>query len=288
MRREILTAIVPIGPNHLLENRIKLWSQEANAFSDLLKVILVQDIPLKFEFLDLLADKYKDLTNCEVISGNFGGPGAARNLGINISSTPWLCFWDSDDYPHIESVVNAVERATTEGSSVIIGAFNRSRSDVKFYAKNDLSFSHSLETVANDPGIWRMVFNKNVINQNRFENIKMAEDQIFLLDLNLTSKEIFFAPSLLYTYFTAGQDKLTMNKNALNDLDSAIHKIIQRIQKDPKVLDFFNTRIVANIFRASIRNSSLRLKIKAAGKFFYLLRKYPSNRVELVKRLLGL
>ena len=288
MSKEILTAIVPIGPNHLLENKIHMWYQEANSVSNLLRVILVQDVPPKFEFIDLLNDKYKDFNNCEVINGNFGGPGAARNHAIDISLTPWLCFWDSDDYPHIASVVDAVQGASTKNSSVIIGAFNRSRSDSKFHTEDNFSSSRSLETVAEDPGIWRMVFSQDAIDQNRFENIRMAEDQIFLFDLNLSRKEIFFTPKCFYTYFTTGHDKLTLNRKALNDLDLAIDKVIQRIQREPERLDDFTTRIVANIFRASIRNSSLGLKIRAVGKFFFLLRNYPANRAVLINRLLGL
>lgn len=288
MSQEILTAIIPIGPNHLLENKIHLWCQEANSFSNFLRVILVQDVPPKFEFIDLINDKYKDFNNCEVVNGNFGGPGAARNHAIDISLTPWLCFWDSDDYPHISSVVDALQRACTKNSSVIIGAFNRSSSDSKIHTEADISSSRSLESVAGDPGIWRMVFSKDVIGQNRFENVRMAEDQIFLMDLNLSSKEIFFTPTCFYTYFTSGQDKLTLNRKALNDLDLAIDKIIERIQRRPEGLDNFTIHIVANIFRASIMNSSFGLKIRAVGKFFFLLRNYPSNRARLIKRLLGL
>jgi hypothetical protein len=286
MTSEILTAIVPVGPLHLLENRVNSWSQDANLFTSQLKIILVQDIPEQFDSLELLKDQYKDLRNCDVIQGNFGGPGAARNYAIGMSSTPWLCFWDSDDVPNIGAIIDSVEKANNEKSQVVIGAFRRL--DPLSKIVKDSNSEVSLSSVAKDPGIWRMAFNTEIIGGKRFANIRMAEDQVFLFDLDLESKDIYFTKNCLYTYITSGINQLTANKVALNDLDFAIDEIIQRIRFRKDLLDDFSIYIVANIFRASIKNSSLRLKLGAVRKIFIVLSVLPASRAALLLRLLGI
>jgi glycosyltransferase involved in cell wall biosynthesis len=286
MTSEILTAIVPVGPLHLLENRVNSWIQDANLFTSQLKVILVQDIPEQFDSLEQLKDKYKDLRNCDVIQGNFGGPGAARNYAIEMSSTPWLCFWDSDDVPNIGAIIDSVEKANNEKLQVVIGAFRRL--DPLSKIVKDSNSEVSLSSVAKDPGIWRMAFNTEIIGGKRFANIRMAEDQVFLFDLDLESKDIYFTKNCLYTYITSGINQLTANKVALNDLDFAIDEIIQRIRFRKDLLDNFSICIVANIFRASIKNSSLRFKLGAVRKIFILLSVLPASRAALILRFLGI
>jgi hypothetical protein len=55
----LLTAIIPVGPEHLENNRLSNWVLEANRFSDELNLIIVLDsktleIAQQYEFKEIL------------------------------------------------------------------------------------------------------------------------------------------------------------------------------------------------------------------------------------------
>ena len=106
MKSHLLTAVIPVGEDHLAKNRIKHWVAEANKFSSELKLVIVIDsekLPTSSQFENL------NLSNFEIIQGNFGSPGSTRNAGQIEVNSKWLSFWDCDDEPNIESFLEMVK-----------------------------------------------------------------------------------------------------------------------------------------------------------------------------------
>ena len=120
MKSPLLTAVIPVGEEHLVNNRIKHWVAEANKFSSELKLVIVYDsekLPPPSHFENF------NLSNFEVIQGNFGSPGSARNAGQFKVNSKWLCFWDSDDEPDIGSFLKMVRLAEASECELAIGNF---------------------------------------------------------------------------------------------------------------------------------------------------------------------
>jgi len=81
-----------------------------------------------------------------------------------------------------------------------------------------------LSIVAQNPGIWRIVFARDLIEGMRFEPLRMAEDQIFICEAILRAKKLAFTDNQIYTYFTGSTNHLTKNSVALQDLLPAFKK----------------------------------------------------------------
>ena len=63
--------------------------------------------------LNILKDYQKKHKNLKVISQKNGGPGVARNTGIDNATGKYICFWDSDDIfepDALEKLYNQAEK----------------------------------------------------------------------------------------------------------------------------------------------------------------------------------
>jgi len=78
--------------------------------------------------------------------------------------------------------------------------------------------ARNLEEVALNPGIWRMAFRSEVVGKNRFANLRMGEDQLFVSTIGIFKKVTLFYPYVVYRYCVGISSQLTANKNAISDL----------------------------------------------------------------------
>ena len=129
MESHFLTAIVPVGPAHLLKNRLKNWAAEANRFSSELTLIIVLDSNDSKAIQQVYLEGF---VNADIIQGTFGSPGSARNAGLRNINSRWICFWDCDDEPKIERFIEMVKAAELQDNQVAIGNFEISNKDHDF------------------------------------------------------------------------------------------------------------------------------------------------------------
>ena len=54
-----------------------------------------------------------------LISGQFGSAAVARNEGLKVCKTKWVCFWDSDDVVHAEKFNELMLNANLENCDII-------------------------------------------------------------------------------------------------------------------------------------------------------------------------
>ena len=216
--------------------RLELW------LSTILKsdseVILIHDITDEMTCLELerLFQKHRD-GNIQLLQGRFGGPGSARNAGIEMAKGIWISFWDSDDEPNVSNFLKMVEKANSTTCEIIIGGFI-TRSERTNQERKEELFSNNLADnlvrVAFNPGIWRMAFRRSFLGGNRFPSSRMGEDQLFLANLNFYNSEIDFYNDSVYYYITGNPNQLTANSSAISDLKEVAKTFLQKISLTPR------------------------------------------------------
>ena len=230
VKNSLFSVVVPIG-NMVGQLRfIESWIHEIDQYE--MEAILVHDQTYKEvgpEIEQLLASV--NLRNVKLVEGTFGNPGSARNAGLEKASGEWIAFWDSDDNPNIENIWNAVQRAEHR-DEVIIGNFTVFNLKTLALTAPQL-ISDSLNSVAMNPGIWRMIFRSETIGTTRFPSLKMGEDQVFLSHLGLASRKLKFIESVFYQYNSGGSSQLTKSDKALRDLPIASGAILNHAVSAP-------------------------------------------------------
>jgi hypothetical protein len=176
----------------------------------------------------------------EIVVGDFGSPGMARNEGLMYTkSFDWTFFWDIDDSPKIESIVRALSSGANIKKS-IIGRFEVVDSNMEclpVQSKSWSSDSRNLLTVARNPGLWRWAFRSSDIENLEFQNFVFAEDQCFIFDFLTNEPPIEFNEAIFYQYKTNVFNQLTSNaENALDLVQSTrylsnnLYKASHRVQ----------------------------------------------------------
>jgi len=229
-RREVenlLGIIVPI--TKLSDNYMNLESWLSEMPIGEIEVILVHDVqdvetaPIMNRILTKINDE-----RIKYFERTFGAPGLTRNFGMTAINSEWMWFVDADDLPDIENVLQEL-KSTVPDVEVIIGQFqidsNGDRTAINPSNKSDL------RVIARDPGIWRMVFRSRVFMDCRFQEFRMAEDQLFLIEANIFERKIKFSEKIFYTYFKHPKGQLTSQKSAISGLEKTIPLVVAGIQK---------------------------------------------------------
>jgi glycosyltransferase involved in cell wall biosynthesis len=227
-----LTAIIPIAD--IADRTDKLENILSQASKGNVNIILVHDI--------------QDLNNCPIIKsifdnystgsdiyieGFYGTAGQARNAGFQLCKTEWVCFWDSDDQVFVDKFIDMVDDADKLEYEIAMGLIS-----VKSERKSTLPcLSDKLVQniffdlqIANFPAFTRMAFRTPLIKANPFPDIKIGEDLIFLLSLNLPVKRIYVSNSEVYRYFIGSKNQTTSNYN-IDNLYELLLEILESIEK---------------------------------------------------------
>lgn len=262
----LLTAVVPVT---LMANRLSLlegWIKNCTEKS--IEIILLHDIrdeETSQELKKIVSSNLK--LNIVIFEEKFGSPGTAKNLGIEIANGEWITFWDSDDIPNVDAVLNVLNSELDKGNfEVIIGQFNVydvTNSRLIERERNDSSFSD----VAMNPGIWRMLFRNDSIGDVRFPSFKMAEDQNFLSALQVPEKKTKFIDDILYTYHLGNLGQLTSQKSAVDEILSAARFTLLRIKDSKGQTREFNATLYSRQIITGITKGSLKVKLMCINLF---------------------
>ena len=221
-----LTAIIPIADIADRTDKLKnILSQSSKGNVNIILVHDIQDLN-NCPIIKSIFDNYS--TDSDIyIEGFYGTAGQARNAGFQLCKTEWVCFWDSDDQVYVDKFIHMVENAEKLKYEIAIG-----RISVKSERKSTLPcLSDKLVQniffdlqIANFPAFTRMAFRTPLIKANPFPNIKIGEDLIFLLSLNLPVKQIYVSNSEVYRYFIGSEHQTTFNY----DID-AMYELLLRV-----------------------------------------------------------
>ena len=152
----------------------------------------------------------------DLIEGEFGSPGAARNAALKNVNSGWVTFWDSDDLPSPQLFLDLIEEANSLGKNFAVGQFI----SIKLPERRELNQKKckTLTQVGMYPGLWRWAFNHNRIKHLHFSEYLMGEDQLFLAMCAPTKDEVYISKISIYTYFQGVEGQLTSRKDAIFDL----------------------------------------------------------------------
>jgi|694.fasta_scaffold115671_3 glycosyltransferase involved in cell wall biosynthesis len=261
LNENVLTAIIPV---HNAEERFKYlssWIEEIHDYP--MQLIIVHDLAgtsTKYE-LKKIINQY-NLSNLVFLEGHYGNPGFARNAGFEAATGDWIAFWDSDDKPILRTILNKINLATLK-DDVLVGGFNTINAvncNVQRFNANNAS----LKSVCMNPGIWRMVFRKKVIEDLKFSRLRMGEDQLFLSELNFVELNVNYVSEPFYQYTVEQKNQLTNNHYALADLSEASILILKHLKasKNRRVINFDAFLIIREQLTL-IKKGDLFLRIKA-------------------------
>jgi glycosyltransferase involved in cell wall biosynthesis len=228
-----ISIITPISNMAGKLERLKDWVSEGlDRGFDVILIHDVKDNQTEKELVQFVASKCS--SNLRLFSGRFGGPGLARNQGLKYLRTNWLCFFDADDYPNLENIENQMKTITKE-TDMVVGQY-----EVLDFRQNakiiKCSNTGNLIELMINPGLWRIVFNGNFVNQNSFPDLRMGEDQLYLANLDLINSRIMYSPSIFYQYYTNQKIQLTRSRKALDDLRHST-KILKIMMKSSNNLE---------------------------------------------------
>jgi hypothetical protein len=225
--KNLLGIIVPM--TKLSGNYMNLESWLSEMPIGEIEVILVHDVQ-DFETAPIMNRMLTKINDDKIkyFERTLGAPGLTRNFGMTTINSEWMWFVDADDLPDIENVLQEL-KSTVPDVEVIIGQFQIDSSGDRVGINP--SNKSDLRAIARDPGIWRMVFRTRVFMDYRFQEFRMAEDQLFLIDSNIFERKMKFSEKIFYTYFKHSKGQLTSQKSAISELEKTIPLVVARIQK---------------------------------------------------------
>ena len=250
---KLLSVIVPLTQMAGRLANLNTWFSQSASLP--INIVIVHDIQDQYTSIELseLVKKHSQL-EIEVIEGIFGSPGLARNAGLKNPLATWTAFWDADDLPDPREALAAIAQSGTQ-SEVIIGNFTINS------PKGIVNLDHKkrVENVALNPGLWRIIIRSSELTGISFSDARMGEDQLFLIDLNLGSKEIFFSDRFFYQYFQGSPMQLTANQESINEVEKTLNLVRIRLNQDKNLRNMFSEIIlmrllVTTIFRTKNSN----------------------------------
>jgi hypothetical protein len=258
-----LSVIVPMTRMAGRMDNLDSWLSDS---ADLpLNIVIVHDIQDSFtaEELKELVKKYNNL-EIVVIEGTYGAPGLARNAGLNSPLANWTSFWDADDLPNPREALEAISQADAQ-TEVIIGNFTINSS------QGTEIFEHQaqMEVVALNPGLWRMIIRSSILEGLSFSSARMGEDQLFLIDLNLGSRQVHFSNKFIYQYFLGSPLQLTSNQDSIDEVEDVLKLARKRLRDRKKLKNEFSEIILMRLLTTTLTrtkgSSRIHLVIRYVG-----------------------
>lgn len=285
----LLTAIVPIYKMSGRLEDLKQWVCESVKLD--IHVILIHDFgdtETETELQDFV--KRQNSLNITFISGNYGGPGLARNAAMHLIRTEYFCFWDSDDFPLVQSFHSMVLYAAENKVEIAVGGYKAEKDKLLEHKKFAETTHELINQVALNPGIWRMAFQSQRFTRERFRNLRLAEDQLFLVDLDFPEQKLIPYSEVVYQYSLESPNSLTKQRVNLIDIPKSIVIIREKLTsvKSTPSRDF----LLALWFRQSLtilKLGNFGLKHQGVRNLLAILLKSSlQEKVSLVKFIIGL
>lgn len=231
----LISIIIPVyNVDKYLDNTLKSIEEQTIGLNNL-EVILVDDGSNdgSQEIIKRYLNKYDNFKGifCQVSSGF---PGKPRNIGLEICSSDFVMFLDSDDYLEKDACEILYNKIIETGSDIVSGSYTSLDSNLKEemdlavwittltdpmdnynnrkeYVKKLLSNSR-FELIVNDlkeyPSIianynvWGKIFKKSLFDSFniKFPEDRVAQDSVFLLECIYNANKIVFIKDIIVHY----------------------------------------------------------------------------------------
>ncbi len=233
--------IIPVA--HAELNLPKIEKMILQGLSCPAQFVIVHDIMHEQESSGLarLASSYPNL-DLILVSLRAGNPGTARNFGLTLSTGSWVCFWDADDEVNLKEIRKLIDQAELGNFEVCIGSYQIvTKENVK---DRILKPQSGLNQVAANPGLWRFCIRSEIARAIDFPPIKMGEDQIYLLQLNLPIRRILLSESIVYRYIKGQSLQSTNLKSSREEIKESLALAIRILASQKRYRTKFTREIV--------------------------------------------
>jgi len=172
-------------------------------------------------------------TDVNLVTGIFGNPGSARNAGLELVDTDWVCFWDSDDLPKQDSFLRMIKSADEEHFQIAKGTYQIENASNNQHVTVEREFidNESPERHLLDPGLWRYAFSREIYQKVRFPPLKMGEDQDFLVQALLFKKPVYQSSEVVYVYRIGYSPQLSREKSSFDDASKSLEILKDLLDK---------------------------------------------------------
>jgi glycosyltransferase involved in cell wall biosynthesis len=277
----MLTAVVPVTNMAGRLQNLRSWINEAiDADMEVVIVHDFRDSNTQLELEEICANiKSKKIS---LLSGRFGSPGSARNYGMKHVTTEFVTFWDSDDLPRPEAYVMEIEKNNRK-VDILIGQYivrNKTLLPKNTFASSD----YDLKAFSFNPGLWRMIFRRDLIGNLDFDEMKMGEDQVYLGKCLEKVETIDYTSTIFYEYFIEVDGQLTRSKSSRIQLIEAFNKIIEMRRTansdQLKYLSIVITRMRITLFKIAITEKLYTRIIRQLTKKNLLFPSHPLIQIQ--------
>lgn len=257
MSEIILTVVVPVyNAGSYLDDCIKsILSQSFESFT-----LLLIDDGSRDNSLSICKMYEAQDSRVRVVSQKNSGPGAARNRGIEIATTPWICFIDSDDVVGKDYLgaffrrgIPSEDTLVMQGMDVVTESVHGASKLIRRIQYDDVLIDLSRDTdliadykVLHSGYPVLKLFNVSVIQNHglRFRaDISFHEDHVFALAYLQQMKCVLLSSSTEYKYIqhegslTSKIHPYKESLMALNTLDRMLLEAIERYRLERVYVD---------------------------------------------------
>lgn len=260
-----LSAIVPI--NRYFQHKVNIEKIIRDSVSMDIELMLVLDRESDAAFEDLTALLKKLNGSGFVIASDSGNPGGARNAGLVRATGEWITFWDCDDEPVIPKIFKMVLSSTGSEAQVLVGSYQTRSQKDEIAITQILDGSNWEIELGLNPGIWRFVFRKDLIEKIRFPEARMGEDQIFIQRVFNVEPRVSVYQDVTYIYVVNVPNQLTGEKINLIDLEYMNKIALHEFNPGTKHSKISKTMIVRQLLTLSRSE-----KLSKIARMTYLLK----------------
>jgi glycosyltransferase involved in cell wall biosynthesis len=267
-----------------MAGRMQNLSSWINQCDQRFQIILVCDSSTDDTSKELAQLKDSQVSaDVELLIGDFGSPGMARNAGMQLAKNDWLIFWDSDDIGEPNLLAEKLALVDPKNIDAVVFGYEEhsSMGRMKSWLNWPIHDSKSLDQVSLNPGIWRICFNRHSLGKLEFNNLRMAEDQLFINDFLYLMPKLHFDNAVIYKYFQGIENQLTSNRVALSDIDLALEKLVVQLCGNPASISY-TKRIYGKLLFTQLKKGSIIRKAKALSRIILFLCAQPRVATKLV------
>lgn len=259
MNEALITVVIPC---YNMQNKVEkcINSLKAQTFKQFVAYFI--DDGSKDRTAEIIKKQIHDDHRMEYVYQENGGLSSARNTGINLAKTEYICFIDSDDYIHpnyLKKLVDPLISGEYDLSACYFKRVYENRTTINKFELMDL-------ILCKHPAAWNKMFRLNIIKRNniQFPVGLWYEDLCFFAQLLPHCKNMKIIEDSLYYYVQNPNSIMYTYSEKIYDIYKVFNILKDNNSIDKTVLEYMEVYhiLVGTIFRASFKPGFNRNELK--------------------------